>query len=68
MRIVKADRHGKRRVRRSGTVDALHRQIAHEAWHRTLKYDEDGNRKPESLPPHHLPGTRWPLQPSKRYW
>jgi hypothetical protein len=43
---------------------ALWKQIAHEAEHRTIKYDARGRRKAETLPPNHLRGAN--VVPSRR--
>jgi hypothetical protein len=37
---------------------AIERQLAHEAEHNALKYDKDGKRKANTLPPEHLKGAR----------
>lgn len=40
------------------TAAARERQLAHEQEHNTRKYDEDGKRRPNTLPPKHLKGAR----------
>jgi len=37
---------------------AIERQLAHEAEHNALKYDKNGRRKENTLPPRHLRGAR----------
>jgi hypothetical protein len=40
------------------TADARERQLAHEQAHNDRKYDKNGRRKADTLPPRHLKGAR----------